>query len=265
MARIYSSAIILLTILLSATSCEKVINVDLNDTDSKVVIDANISDNTGPYSVFLSRTVNFSQDNNMPPVTGATVIIVDSTANMTDTLSEVAPGHYQTHTISGIIGHTYNLSVFADNTWFRSSSTIQPLVPLDSLYLQTISFFGIEVKQCIPVFKDPVGVPNYYRFLVQVNDSLMNDMNAWDDRFSDGKVNSRPLNSLDDELLTGDEDTVIVEMRCIDKPSYDYFRTIENATGDASTPANPISNISGNALGYFSAYTSRYRSLIIKK
>jgi len=58
-------------------------------------------------------------------------------------------------------------------------------------------------------------------------------------------------------------DSVKVEMQCIDQGTYQYFNTFREASGGQTnvTPANPVSNISNNALGYFSAHTSRYRAI----
>jgi hypothetical protein len=55
-------------------------------------------------------------------------------------------------------------------------------------------------------------------------------------------------------------------MRCIDKGAYDYFYSLDQITstnGNSATPANPVSNISGGALGYFSAHTVRKATAVI--
>jgi hypothetical protein len=50
-------------------------------------------------------------------------------------------------------------------------------------------------------------------------------------------------------------------MNCVDKNVYDYFFTLSGVTGNngfqTATPANPVSNISNGALGYFSAHTTQ--------
>ncbi len=62
------------------------------------------------------------------------------------------------------------------------------------------------------------------------------------------------------------KDTVMVEMRCIDKAVYDYFYSLDqisSTNGNSATPANPVSNILGGALGYFSAHTVRKVAAVI--
>jgi hypothetical protein len=57
-------------------------------------------------------------------------------------------------------------------------------------------------------------------------------------------------------------------MRCIDGPVYDYFFSLNsiqgNGPGGGTTPTNPVSNISGGALGYFSAFTVQKVSAVVK-
>jgi hypothetical protein len=263
MNKILSSILIFFALFL-LSACKKIINIDLNNASPKVVIDGYITDQSGPYTVSLSNTVDFSADVYFSPVTGALVFITDNNAGYTDTLKESAPGIYKTQSIAGVIGHSYKLSVKVQNNWYYANSTMPALVPFDSLYLQKFSFFGNTLNQFIPVFTDPIGQKNYYQFTVQVGDSLQNDINAWDDNLTDGKVNSRPINVNGSTDLFKGNDTCIVEMRCIDKSTFDYFNTLPNANGGASTPANPTSNVTGGALGYFSAYTVRRKTIIVQ-
>lgn len=246
------------------TSCEKVINIDLKNSNPKLVVEGIISDESGllTHRVLLSKSQSFSSDGRNNPVIGATVVIEDVTSNIIDTLLETKPGEYLTQKILGIEGHTYNLRAIVDGVAYTASSTMPVAVTIDSSYIQEFPVFGQSFKQIIPFFKDPVGMENYYRFAVQVNDSLQNRFEAWDDLLSDGKINSRPLNIENQDLLA-QGDTVTIIMNTTEKPMYDFFYTLDNASGNGQTPGNPTSNISGDAIGYFGAITVRKRSLII--
>src|SRR5690242_15907558 len=103
-----------LFLLCSLVSCTKVISVNLNNANANIVIEGVVSDAPGPYEVKLTQTVNFSDPNIFPPVTGATVKITDSTLGITDILKEVVPGTYVTQKLlQGFTGHTYQLSVLS--------------------------------------------------------------------------------------------------------------------------------------------------------
>ena len=87
------------------------------------------------------------------------------------------------------------------------------------------------------------------------------------DELTDGRTVNTELLIFGDDSDTKEErdkkkiksgDTLRVDMMCIDQPVYKYWYSLLNsATGanNNATPANPVTNISGDALGYFSAQT----------
>lgn len=258
------NALLLLPLIIFA-SCEKVINLDIKESSKRVVIESFITDEPGlaAHGVFISRSVSFSASNTPDWVSGAQVIVTDLTAGKSDTAVEVSPGSYFTQHTLGVPGHTYQLSAKVGDEIFTASSTMPEPVPFDSLYTDTFSAFGNQIKQFVPVFTDPAGVENAYAFQLQVNDTVLNTIEAWNDQYSDGKKNSRPLNLRDDDIEFKGNDTVTVTMYCGPKSLYDFFFTLENATGNGQTPANPVSNISGTGLGYFEAVTKRKRTVVV--
>ena len=62
--------------------------------------------------------------------------------------------------------------------------------------------------------------------------------------------------------------TVFIELQNIDQGTYNFFRTlgdgIEGLTFLSASPSNPISNISGSGLGYFSAYSVIENYIVIQ-
>jgi hypothetical protein len=62
-------------------------------------------------------------------------------------------------------------------------------------------------------------------------------------------------------------DTLEVKMYCVDKNIYNYFFSLGQITGNNSfnsaSPANPNSNLSNGALGYFSAHTVARQKLLV--
>ena len=68
----------LLFLLTALYSCKKVVQIDLNSANPQIVIVGEITDTTGPYGVYITKTVNFSDSNSYPHVSGATVQITFS-------------------------------------------------------------------------------------------------------------------------------------------------------------------------------------------
>lgn len=250
-------------VIVLATSCQKIINIDLNSANPAIVIVGNINDQPGPYTVTLSQTVNFSQPNTFPGVSGALVTISDNTG-IIDTLTETTtPGTYNTHKTIGIQGRTYTLNVTANGKTYTAVSTMPQKVNFDTLVIEQKiggGFRNTNDTTYTPeiVLQDPASITNYYRFIETVNDTLLTNVNALNDQYFNGRYIAYPLRH---KLNVGD--SVKVEMQCIDYGTYEYLSTLGEASGGTTgvTPANPVSNISNNALGYFSAHTSQYRSV----
>jgi hypothetical protein len=234
-----------------------VINVNLNNANPNIVIEGVISDAPGPYQVQLSQTVNFSDPNVFPPISGATVKITDSDLGITDSLKEAVPGIYVTQKLlQGLSGHTYQLYVFSNGQTYTASSTMPAKVNLDSVTFYSTNIFGTKSTSAIANFQDPAGNANYYTFTEYVNGQAIDQTFDFSDRLSDGKYIRRQL--FNDSSYINPGDQVIIEMHCVDSQVWQYFNTLDQAKGNNSqavTPANPLSNISNNALGYFSAQT----------
>jgi hypothetical protein len=240
--------------------CQKVINVNLNSVSPAIVIIGNVNDQPGPYLVTVSQTVNFSDDNTFPPVSGAFITIADN-AGTTDTLVESPPGTYNTRKLVGVAGRTYSLKVVYNGQTYISTSTMPQAVTFDTLLpFQQIGFRDTNLYVQAG-FQDPTSQTNYYRFIESINYSIQSKILVLDDEFSNGRYIHYTLRS-DSSLKPGFN--IIVEMECIDQGTYQYFSTFREATGSTNlTPANPISNITNNALGYFSAHTSQYKTLVV--
>jgi hypothetical protein len=249
------SACILL-IHLSLGGCKKVIQVNLNDAAPQLIITGEVTNNLGPYSVSLSQTVNFSADNVFPAVSGAQVLITDSQAMLTDTLTETTSGLYVTKTLKGKPGDAYRLTVTASGKVYTALSIMPQPVPLDSVTLIENSGFNDKVYNPVVNFQDPPGIPNYYQFSEIVNGRVINNIFIFDDRLSDGKYIRQPL--FNDSAYIQLGNILDIGLYCIDKNVYNYFNTLQNATGNgfqSVAPSNPTTNISNGALGYFSAHT----------
>jgi hypothetical protein len=243
------------------SSCQKVINIDLKNKEATVMIEGVVTDNPlTPNTVRITKSVNFSEDNVFPAVSNASVTIRDNAGN-TVTLNETSPGVYQNSTLAGVQGRTYYLNITAEGKIYSSVSTMPFKTNLDTVIIGEGGGPGPPgAKSATPIYTDPQGKGNYYRFrLIEKNTKESKESKAillFDDQIIDGGVNNRSLIDQDLEFKTGD--TAIVTMMCIDKDVNLYFYSLsQNGSGPnaSATPANPVSNIVGAKLGYFSAHT----------
>ena len=181
-------------------------------------------------------------------------------------MQESDPGVYLTHHVVGIHRHTYNLLVIVAGKQYAASSTMPVPVPLDSVtFAENIGLDNKTDVNAVVNFLDPPGVTNYYQFTEVVNSKPIPDIFVFEDRLSDGRYIEYPLYNDSSYLQKGD--TLLLTMNGIDQNIYNYYFTLSNVTGNNSfqstTPANPVTNISNGALGYFSAHTTTAQRVLV--
>jgi len=256
--------IILAAIILIATaSCQKVIDIKVNNAAPQLVIEGNLTDVLGPQFVSISQSVPFTSTNIFPPVTGAIVTITDSIGDVYR-LSEGPSGIYATDPLRGIYGETYKLTVQTGGKTYIASSTMPHPVPLDSLTdkKQVLSndLYTITVN-----YQDQPKAANQYRFILYVNSQEAGTIFTNDDSFTNGRYVREDLFETGSDIHL--KDTATVEMQCIDPNVYKYWFSLSQQQNDGPgggiTPSNPPSNFNNNALGYFSAHTTQTMSIIV--
>ncbi len=254
---------------LSFTACEKVINVDLKNAESKIIIEG-IVDNSGrPASVKITKSVSFSNTTPAPTISGASVKISNDIGN-DFTLTETAPGVYTNANLIGQIGRTYSLTVQNAGITYMGKSTIPRKAPIDTIYQETVSIpgnapgAGASTGKIVSlVYTDIIGFGDNVHVVQTINGRVDNSLIVGDDQFTDGGNTPFQLYpNTNTKLKTGD--TVKVELRFIDKAVFRYLTGIQEIQQGNTVPANPDNNISGGCLGFFSAHTSETKTIIIK-
>lgn len=249
------------------SACEKVIDVDLNSASPKYVIEGIVTDGQSPQSVKITRTKNFDENNDFEGVDFAEVSIADDAGNSA-TLTYAGDGVYKTTALSGIPGKTYLLTINVGGETFTAASTMPEAAIFDSLYMEERTTFGDTVKVPHIKFSDPSpGKRNYYRHSIFINNTKLPNIIIGTDEGRDGQQSQRRLpvfrGGEEEALEAGD--TVRVEIQSIGKEVYEYFFSLDQTISqDAATPANPVSNITGGALGYFSAHSVQAKTIVVE-
>jgi len=247
-------------------SCSKVIDIDVRQADVKYVIEGMITNEPGNCLVQIGRSKNFNERNDFEKISGAAVHVFDN--DEVFELQETEPGRYENALLNGVPGHNYRLEVVVDGQTFNSSSTMPQLVTMDSLYVSR-GPFG-QFKFATIIYSDPAGANNGYRFVQYVN-GVKEPTVFWEnDEFTDGQSVTLQLDASADEkddprnIKTGDE--VLVVMQTVDEPVFEFWYSLRAGGGDgdgfAAAPSNPLTNIVGGALGYFSAHTVDRRTVV---
>lgn len=289
-----------LTILLcfSLLSCEKDIEIELDDPGESLVVDASI-ENGFPARVVLSRSLGYfskidPQTLSGSFVRGAEVYLSDGSARirLREDSILVAGGNklyfYSNDPatpLSGIIGKLntkYTLDITADGRKYQASTLIPAIDRrIDSLWWEPIKLPVTPEDSARAVLMlrgtDMPGLGSYIRYFTKTNRGpfLPGFNSVFDDQVIDGTTytvavdkgvdKNAPFDR--DNVLFNRGDTVVFKLCNIDKQTYDFWRTLEfsfQSVGNPfSSPVKVLGNVSGGALGCFAGYAAQYRRIII--
>jgi hypothetical protein len=258
--------IFILVILLA--SCEKIIDVKINDSEPQIVIEGVMNTDTSIYSVFIKTTVPYNSTSNSF-IDNATVTLSDD-FGFSEVLSFVGNGEYQTSNIAGVVGRTYTVSVDHEGVNYQNYSKINSPVAIDSINLYFVpenTIPGVDEGNYLRIyFTDPVGIGNKQRLIFIKNDTVYNgpdDYHLYNDNFDDGLQEVSVY--FDYKLNSGDK--VKVELWTIDDHVHEYYTTLENIISQGFAPSgvpdNPNSIWTNGALGFYNAYSFDSDSLIV--
>lgn len=275
--------------------CEKKVSFQLHDQPDKLVVEATI-ENGQPPVVILSKSVGYfskiSADLlNQSFVHGADVSVSNGTKNhklkeYSKSLGNGVTFYYYSidsanlsTSFVGELNHQYSLKIVSEGKEYTAVTTIPNITKrIDSVWWKKPPVTKDSSKIIVMVrATDPPGYGDYIRYYTKTNrEPFYPPMNStFDDFFIDGttyelqvdKGVDRNLDINFDENFFRRGDTVALKLSNIDKATYDFWRTMEfsyASIGDPfSTPTKVLSNIKGDALGYFGGYASQFRTIII--
>jgi hypothetical protein len=274
MARFINPTLAILTVLVF-TSCEKVIDLEVDNAPPRIVVEGNVFNGPGPFSVNLTRSASFYDSAPPVSVTGANVRIADDMGNSV-VLTEGPNGTYTAQGITGVEGHTYSLELSAEGETYTASNTMPGLTLIDSLtyeYLDSTDYAFLDMEDfgyyITAYHSDPVGVENFYQFRLYLHGELHEPTitkNTFSDRLFDGLQNRELLFAHSFQL----GDTVTVELWNIDRSAYEFYTTLNEVSDNngggpfSGIPDNPDGNLSNGAFGFFGSVAIDPKEIVIE-
>jgi hypothetical protein len=264
---LHKSLLTLSFMLLLTAGCEKVIDVDLNDAAPALVIEGNLLFTDEMLEVKISRTGSYFDSKPLEKVDQAQVFLENESGERRR-ISNRGEGIYRLENLKAQLEKNYRLLVETEEGEYVAVSTLHRPVLIDSLgyeYSGEARFFEGGYRILL-YFSDPPEKKNYYRVKVYKNGMRFNnvsDIVVFDDSSLDGKGIQVRLRG--QVFATGD--TARIELFSIDRNAWEYFTTLRdmaNANPGSPAPANPLSNFSNGALGYFSASSSDSKEITIE-
>ena len=248
-------------LLVFLSSCEKEIDIDYHQVDQLYVAEGLVTQNgstnrTGkPTYVRLTTTQDMTDNvSNNHNLTGATIVLSED-GYVLDTLRYRSNGYYVSD-CQGYVGSHYTIDIYLDGHHFQSSSVMQAEPQFSSFRFVWKDVLTERMLFADLKIDDIKGQNNYY-FMHIYRNNIGYRWAVMDDSHNPGGelqqlfscTTERNLDKNDDDGLK-DGDKIHVEIRSIDRRTYDYFYSMQVMQNSGT---NPVENYTGGCLGYFSA------------
>jgi len=225
----YFKIIFLLLSLLSLYSCEEVVQVDLEESEPRLVIEASIlwrKNTVGNIQWIRLTTTAAFFDDQIPPAEGASVSVYSETG-MEFAFEEIESGLFRNDQFVPQLNQPYELAIEYKGEVYRATETLLPVAPLEYIEQTDNGGFGGEDIELKAYFTDPPNIQNYYlvRFF---NDDL--SIQIYEDKFTDGNQTFAYFSN--EDLTFGEE--VGFEIQGISKRFYEYLFILRSQAGSGN-------------------------------
>jgi hypothetical protein len=242
------------SLLTLATACEKEISLDYHRVEPYYVAEASVTQNG--TEVRLSTTQDMTDNDRQAHTIAGATIVLSSEGEVIDTLLYIGNGKYKSGT-EGIPGTTYNIDIYVGDRHFSSSSTMQRAPQVKDFRFVWKKMLSERILFAELRLQDIPREPNYYFMHIYRNGigyrwAVMRDENNPGGELQQlfNCTSEREMDKNDSDALK-EGDRITIEIRSVDRLSYDYLYSMQ-VMENAGT--NPIANFSGGCLGFFSAY-----------
>ena len=248
---------------LSLTSCEEVVKVDLDTAPAKLVIDASINWEKGTsgneQTIKLSTTTGY-YSNVIPSVSGAIVFITNSSNTVFNFMEEVPnTGLYVCNNFVPVIGENYLLTVNYAGQTYTASEKMIAVPEITNVTQRNDAGFNADEIEVKFFFQDNGSENNAYLTRYGTTVNAFPEFEVFDDRFEQGNQMFGLYSN--EDLKAGD--TIDYTLYGISTPYYNYMNILLGIAGtNGGSPfQTPPATVRGNiinqineanyCLGYF--------------
>jgi len=251
------------------SSCEEVIDLNLDQHEKRVVIDANLFvDETDYNKITLSYSAPFYADG-YQYISTASVKITNTSTNESYPFTYTSNGTYENSNFDPETNATYELEVIVEGKTYRATSKVWQAPEIEKIEQVNDGGFTGDMKEVQFYYRDDANTEDYY--LSQIKDSEENDFFNGNDLFTNGNLMSDSYAAEDEQV----GETIFYGLAKIDKDYYSYLSKLFSNAATAGNPfATPTGTLKGNIinttnenefpLGYFHISKRSTTSYIIQ-
>ena len=241
--------ILIILIFASLSSCEDVIDLNLNTSKPRLVIDASInwlkgtSGNEQQIKLTLSAPYF---DTTVPPANGAQIVVKDSNNNTFNFLEDSNTGIYINNNFIPEINRTYTLQVIYEGETYMATETLKSVAPIDYIEQKNDVGFSGNETELKAYYTDPVEEENYYFFEFKSDLAEVPSLEVYKDEFTNG--NQIFGFHSEEDLNPGNQ--VLVRNYGISKKFYEFMFLLlqQNSTEDGGPFETQPATIRGNII-----------------
>ena len=239
-------------------SCEDVVQVDLDESEPRLVIEASIiwlKDTEGiDQLIKITKTTPFYEEE-PSPVENALVKVTSERGEVFEFIHQ-NNGQYINSNFDSELNQEYELEIIYDGEVYTASEKMIPVTTIDYVEQTESGGFSGEDIEIKAYYTDPASEENYYLFKFRNEDV---SLEFYEDEFTNG---NQIFGYYSDEDIE-EGDLIEIEMQGISQPYYEYLFILRSQVGSndggpfETMPATVKGNIVNETnpdnypLGYF--------------
>lgn len=242
--------IVLLILVLGFTSCEEVIDVDLNTAAPRLVIDAALQWQKGTdgaiQKIKLSTTTGYF-DQVIPKVSGATVFVTNESGIVFDFFETVpSSGEYICTNFIPVLNATYQLTVLQDDVKYIATETLTPVTPIDKIEQRNDGGFTGEDIEIKFFYTDNGLTDDFYLFRAKLSTYQIPEYGVSRDEFYQGNQIFGLYSN--EDIKSGDE--LVLTLSGISEGYFNYLQVLLSIAGSSggSPFQSPPATVRGNII-----------------
>ncbi|HET8859491.1 DUF4249 family protein [Marivirga sp.] len=265
--------------------CQEIIEIDLQQSNPKLVIEGRLVNQRSFQSIKISESLNFYDTAGMKPFTEALVSLLDADGNFLVYFPyNPEDSAYQTRNPLELeIDKSYILQIEAKNEILQAEGKILQNATLDSIY-----YLSAEELQNLgqPTFGDGYflfvnGSLNnegieYFKLDITVNDTIRNSRGDFSNSVLTSEFFGNEFQALPIPGSYDEEDSVGLELYTLNEDVYRYYEEFISLLFNdggvfSSPPVNPTTNIKNltspenEPLGFIQFSSIQRKSIVIEK
>ena len=208
-------------------SCEEVIDVELQESTPRLVVEASIiweKGTIGNTQIISLTTTTPYFNTDISPASDALVQVISSSGKLYE-FDELDPGIYVNNNFFPELNKEYQLTIQYNNEVYTATESMIPVVDLEEVEQTFNGGFSGEDIELKAYFYDPAEILNFYLVQFFVDDL---SLQIYNDEFINGNRTFAYFS--DEDLEVGDN--VIIEIQGLSERFYEYLYILSSQAGE---------------------------------